>query len=154
MTVKVKDNSKGYLNALTQLDKKVVKVGLLAKAGTENIEKGITNEFGAVKIFTAYDGLPIVIPERSFIRSTFDDEKDKVADRFKQIYKAISNKKYGVVNKLKAIGIEHEGKVKQKITNIKEPPNSERTVKFKGFDNPLIHTGEMRSKVSSEVKDK
>lgn len=142
MAVKQKDITPRYLRAAETLGSKVIKVGLLASAGTENIDKAITNEFGVPQKR---------IPERSFIRSTFDEEKDKVNQRFIQVVKSINKGDYRVVEKLKRIGIEHEGKVKKKITDIKTPPNAARTIAEKGFDNPLIHTGEMRSKVSSEV---
>ena len=146
MTVKiVKDVVGSYLKAIDQLDDKAVKSGLLASAGTENIQKGITNEFGVPRKR---------IPERSFIRSTFDDEKENVTKRFKQIYEAINKGDFNVISKLRTIGIEHAGKVKQKIADIKTPRNSAMTIALKGFDNPLIHTGAMRSKVSSEVINK
>jgi len=146
MTVRtIKDVTGSYLKALDQLDDKAVKSGLLASAGTENIKKGIDNEFGVPRKRT---------PERSFVRSTFDDEKENVTKRFEQIYEAINKGDFNVVSKLRAIGIEHAGKVKQKITDIKTPPNAPITIALKGFDNPLIRTGEMRSKVSSEVINK
>jgi hypothetical protein len=154
MTVKVKKDITGqYLKAMDTLGQKAVKIGLLASAGSENIRKGIINEFGAVIIFKP-DGKPMIVPERSFIRSTFEDEKQNVTKRFEQIVEGINKGDFAIHRKLKAIGIEHEGKVKKKITDIKTPPNSQRTVKYKGFDNPLIHTGEMRSKVSSAVINK
>lgn len=146
MTVQVKkDVTDQYLKAMDTLGQKAVKSGLLASAGTENIEKGITNEFGDPRR---------KIPERSFVRSTFEDEKQNVARRFEQIVEGINKGDFNVDRKLKAIGIEHEGKVKKKITDIKTPPNAPSTIALKGFDNPLIHKGEMRSKVSSQVIDK
>lgn len=152
MAVKEKDTTPRYLKATETLGSKVIRVGLFASAGSENIDKAITNEFGARKIFEP-DGMPIDIPSRPFMRSTFDEEKDKVNERFIQVFKGINKGDFRVVEKLKRIGIEHEGRVKKKITDIRTPPNSQRTIKHKGFDNPLIHTGEMRSKVSSEVID-
>lgn len=146
MTVKVtKDNIASFRAALQEFNSKAVKVGLLPSAGSENLKKGVTNEFGVPSEN---------IPERSFIRSTFNDEKNKVADRFEQIFQSIINGNFEVDKKLRAIGVEHEGKVKQKITDIRTPPNAPLTIALKGFDNPLIHTGEMRGKIESTVINK
>ena len=143
MTVKVtKDNIPLFRKALQELNSKKVKVGLLASAGPDNIKKGVKNEFGVPSKN---------VPERSFIRTTFNDEKNKVANRFEQVLESIQRGNFEVDKKLKAIGIEHEGKVKQKITDIRTPPNAPLTIALKGFDNPLIETGEMRSKIASTV---
>lgn len=144
MAVKEKDITPRYLKATETLGSKVIRVGLFASAGSENIDKAITNEFGVPQRR---------IPQRSFMRTTFDEEKDKVNERFIQVVKGINKGDFRVVEKLRRIGIEHEGKVKKKITDIRTPPNAPRTIAEKGFDNPLIHTGEMRQKVSSEVID-
>lgn len=144
MAVKEKDITPRYLKAAETLGSKVIRVGLFASAGSENIDKAITNEFGVPQRR---------IPQRSFMRTTFDEEKDKVNERFIQVVKGINKGDFRVVEKLRRIGIEHEGKVKKKITDIRTPPNAPRTIAEKGFDNPLIHTGEMRQKVSSEVID-
>lgn len=144
MVVKEKDITPRYLKAAETLGSKVIRVGLFASAGSENIDKAITNEFGVPQRR---------IPQRSFMRTTFDEEKDKVNERFIQVVKGINKGDFRVVEKLRRIGIEHEGKVKKKITDIRTPPNAPRTIAEKGFDNPLIHTGEMRQKVSSEVID-
>lgn len=40
------------------------------------------------------------------------------------------------------------GYVQQFITDLKEPKNADSTIKKKGFDNPLIHHGNMRASVT------
>ncbi len=142
MGVKVIDRGfNNYVDAMKALNSKVVAVGLFAKAGDDVLKKGIHNEFGTEKI-----------PERSFLRSTFNKEYKKVAGRFNRIVEGINKKDYRVQSKLKLIGVEQVGAVQQMITDIKTPPNAPSTIKKKGFDNPLIETGEMRSKISSEVR--
>ena len=142
MVVKVIDHGfKNYVDAMKALNTKVVAVGLFPEVGDSVLKKGIYNEFGTKDI-----------PERSFLRSTFNKEYKKVARRFTQIVEGINKKDYSVMRKLKLIGIEQAGQVQQTITDMKSPPNAASTIKKKGFDNPLIETGEMRAKISSEVR--
>ncbi len=44
------------------------------------------------------------------------------------------------------------GFIQKEITNLKEPPNSPYTIAKKGSSNPLIDTGDMRSKVEWKLR--
>ena len=152
MVVKVKDNGyNSYLKAVKDLNGKGIKVGLFAAVGDEVLTKGIVNEFGTTK---AGKGKNITIPERSFIRSTYNKNYKKVSRRFGQIFESFSKKNYAVIPKLKLIGLEQENKTKQTITDMKSPPNKKSTIAAKGSSHPLIDTGELRSKITSEVIQK
>ena len=140
-----------YKKAIQELNSKVVKVGLFAAVGDKVLTKGIVNEFGTTK---AGRNKNITIPERSYIRSTYNNQYKKVGKRFGQIFKAISNRNYAVVPKLKLIGLEQENETKKTMTDLKDPANATSTITKKGSSNPLIDTGELRSKISSEVKNK
>lgn len=137
-----------YNDAFKKLNSKKVAVGLFAKVGDEVLVKGITNEFGA------RTSKNVVIPERSFVRSTYNKNVKKVAKRFTQIAESISNGSYDVIRKLKLIGLEQEAAIKQTIVDLKYPPNAPSTIRAKGSSNPLIDTGEMRIKVSNELRNK
>lgn len=151
MALKVIDKGfDNYKDAFKGLDSKKVAVGLFAKVGDEVLTKGIVNEFGA----RAGKNGNTVIPERSFIRSTYNKNVKKVTRRFTQIAKSISNGSYNVDRKLKLIGLEQEAAVKQTIVDLRSPPNAPSTIKAKGSSNPLIDTGEMRNKISSELRNK
>lgn len=136
-----------YRNAFKQLGSKKVVVGFFAKVGDEVLTKATVNEFGA------RNG-NIVIPERSFVRSTYNKNYKKVARRFSRVARSISNGKYDVERMLKLIGLEQEAAMKKTLTDLRYPPNAESTIKKKRSTNPLIDTGEMRSKISSEVRNK
>lgn len=149
MALKVIDKGfDNYKDAFKGLDSKKVAVGLFAKVGDEVLTKGIVNEFGA----RAGKNGNVVIPERSFIRSTYNKNIKKVARRFTQIAKSISDGNYNVNKKLKLIGLEQEAAIKQTIVDLRSPPNAPSTIKSKGSSNPLIDTGEMRNKISSELR--
>lgn len=148
MGVKLVDSGfKRYLNAFKELDSQKVAVGLFAKVGDEVLTKGIVNEFGA-------NTGNSVIPERSFIRSTYNKNVKKVTSRFNDIARSISRGNYNVIKKLKLIGLEQESAIKQTIVDLRSPSNAASTIKAKGSSNPLIDTGEMRNKISSELRKK
>lgn len=151
MALKVIDKGfNNYKDAFKGLDSKKVAVGLFSNAGDDVLIKGIANEFGA----RAGKNGSVVIPERSYIRSTYNKNYKKVSRRFTQIAKSISNGSYNVDRKLKLIGLEQEKKTKKTLTDLKHPPNAPSTIKAKGSSNPLIDTGELRSKISSRVVPK
>jgi hypothetical protein len=152
MVVKVIDNGfNSYKKAIEELNSKQVQVGMFAKVGDKVLTKAIVNEFGTTK---AGKNNNIIIPERSFIRSTYNKQYKKVGERFNQIFVSISKGNYNIIPKLKLIGIEQETETKKTITDMKTPANAPSTIAKKGSSNPLIDTGEMRSKVSNEVKNK
>lgn len=49
------------------------------------------------------------------------------------------------------IGKIAEAHVKQYMNDLKSPPNAQRTIKNKGFDDPLIHHGILRDSVGYKV---
>lgn len=140
-----------YYKAVEELNSNVVQVGLFASVGDKVLTKGIVNEFGTTR---AGKGNNITIPERSFIRSTYNKQYKKVAKRFDQIFLSFARKQYNVKGRMKLIGVEQENATKQTITDMKTPPNSPRTIAQKGSSHPLIDTGELRSKISSIVRRK
>ena len=152
MEVKVIDHGfDKYKKAIEELNSKQIRVGMFARVGDKVLTKAIVNEFGTTK---AGKNNNIVIPERSFIRSTYNKQYKKVAKRFDQIFMSISKGNYNIIPKLKLIGLEQETETKKTITDMKTPANAPSTIAKKGSSNPLIDTGEMRSKVSNEVKNK
>jgi hypothetical protein len=152
MGVKVVDKGfDEYRNAFKTLQSKSIKVGLFAAVGDKVLTKGIVNEFGTTQ---AGKNKNITIPERSFIRSTYNKQYKKVHKRFDQIVKSFSNRSYNVVSKMKLIGMEQAAETQKTITDLRTPPNATSTIAKKGSSNPLIDTGELRSKISSEVRNK
>ena len=152
MVVKVIDKGfDKYKKANEELKSNQIRVGMFAKVGDKVLTKAIVNEFGTTK---AGKNNNIVIPERSFIRSTYNKQYKKVGKRFNQIFVSISKGNFNIIPKLKLIGLEQETETKKTITDMKTPENAPSTIAKKGSSNPLIDTGEMRSKVSHEVKNK
>jgi hypothetical protein len=152
MSIKEVDNGyKKYVKAISDLNKSRIQVGLFAEVGDSVLTRAIVNEFGTTR---AGKNKNITIPERSFIRATYNEQYKIVAKRFKQIFESFSKRKYDVSNRLKLIGMEQTSETQKTITNFKTPANAPSTIKSKGSSHPLIDTGEMRMKIQYKVIEK
>lgn len=99
------------------------------------------NEYGTGKI-----------PERSFMRSTFDEKLGSIKTLMDRQWEKFIRGETTIFRALSRIGMEHETDVKQKIRDLKTPPNAPSTIAKKGSDNPLIDTGAMVNSVRYVVK--
>ena len=120
-----------------------VSVGFFSTAryddGTPVAAVAAWNEFGTKDI-----------PERPFFRQAIA----KMEDDMPKVIRAGINPQRMVIDERLAsrVGAWAAGEVQDGITNLREPPNSPRTVAAKGSDNPLIDTGLLRQSVSWEVE--
>lgn len=95
-------------------------------------------------------GRLILIPERSFVRSTFDEKADEIEEKAKDVIVAAVNRTD--VNKaLNLAGQYIEGEIKKKIGNGPFVPNAPATIRKKKSSNPLIDTGHMRQSVRYKI---
>lgn len=130
----------------------------LEKAKTATVEVGIHEGSGQL------DGVTIAqyamyneygtsrIPERSFMRSTFDEKLGEIKATMDRQYNQVITGNSTVFRALSRLGMEHETDIKQKIRDLKTPPNAKSTIAKKGSDNPLIDTGTMLNTVRYVVK--
>lgn len=133
-----------------------VDIGLFAQQGSDLVEYASKNEFGDPN--NTFNGRPAPIPERSFIRSTFDENSEEIV---KRIDKAKLDILMGKVNKdtfLKRLGLWFERKVKEKIDHSKEwaVPNAPATIAMKSTsagrgDQPLVDTGRMKQSITHRL---
>lgn len=99
------------------------------------------NEFGTDKI-----------PQRSFIRSAFDENLNLIEQLVEKQYGEIIDGTKSISSGLGIIGQFIESTVKLKIRQIRMPPNSPRTIAMKGSSKPLIDFGQMFAAVRYVVK--
>ncbi len=165
---------KDILKELRGLSKKEIKAGIQGgktKDGTADIVTvAAVQEFGAM-IFqhpgevTVYRkvkkdgsthrsmGRLILIPERSFIRATFDEKYDEIGEHAEAAVTAIINGT-DVSKALTLTGQYIEGEIKRKIGSGPFTPNSPATIRKKKSSKPLIDTGHMRQSVRYEIGDR
>lgn len=149
---KTKDTDLGREEILKQLalaDGAYVDVGLFDHEEHPDSEYTIA-QIGAVHEFGTKDGH---IPERSFLRSTYDERREKWRARMDAAYDEIKEGKGKVLPLLMAWGEKAAGDVRRKITKLKTPPKAPATLKKEGegFTNPLIWLGYMRQSVRARI---
>jgi hypothetical protein len=126
-TQKIKGYDVGFFKSSTYTDgTKVASIAAWNELGTQNI------------------------PERPFFRQGNKSAEGKLTRLVKM---SLNAKKNYVLNRAEVdkMGLVHEGAIKEKITDLRHPPNAKSTIKQKGSDNPLIDTGVMRTSVTHEV---
>ena len=122
-----------------------VKVGFFStakygdKRGTPVAAVAAWNEFGTKNI-----------PERPFFRNALAESERGVSNI---LAKGIDTKKMVVDERLAGrVGEYVQGKIRDSITALKEPPNAPETVRRKGSSDPLMDTGTLRNSVAWEVE--
>jgi hypothetical protein len=148
--IRVRDN--GYLDrirAIKSLDGHVkAKVGIQGaeasavhdKSGATVAEVASIHEFGAKNV-----------PERSFIRSEFDEQKRAINEQLKEEAIEVVAGKQSIYEAMAGFGEWQEEQVKQRIRNRIDPPLSPVTVARKGHDVPLIDTGKLIESITATV---
>ena len=92
------------------------------------------------------------VPERSFLRSTFDEQQKKYMGMAAKLFKKVVEGKMTTKRIADLIGSEAQDDVIDKINSIKTPPNSAATIARKGEDNPLVDTGHLKKSIRYEVR--
>ena len=146
------DKIRGIINDLSRQDFNAVDIGLFAEQDSHLIMYASANEFGVPS--SAGSGLKagwnhtITIPERSFLRSSFDENKGTIKETIKSNQIKVL---LGQVTKnmfLKRLGEYMKSMVQKKIIDGPFKDNAESTVARKGSNRPLIDTGRMRQSVT------
>jgi len=146
----VQDIDRGYKKLFEMAEKMsrkpYVKVGVVGNAAKERDDDGATvaeyasyNEFGTENI-----------PERSFIRATIDERRNRLFGKALQLQSAVLAGKMSLDLALDQIGLLTQANIQQKIEKLRDPANAPSTVAAKGSSNPLIDTGRLRQSISYE----
>lgn len=116
----------------------VVKNGFQQGSGREEstdmislAEIALINEFG--------DGN---IPSRPAIRKTFDDNKELIIDYVKRQYALYVEEAINIGTMLNKVGSFYSNLMKKEFLELRVPPNAPMTIQAKGFDDPLIDSGQ------------
>ena len=133
-------------NAVSKAAGGTVRVGILetptypAKGGKGDVsvaQVAYWNEYGTA-----------TIPARPFFRNTIAEKQDEWADNAASILQHTDG---DVGMALALIGESVKGDIVETIQNFNEPENAPSTVKKKGFNKPLIDTGDLWRAIQSEV---
>lgn len=103
------------------------------------VDVAIANEFGTNKI-----------PARSFIRTYFEGNKNKLAKLGMALYMDVIIGKKTPKLALGQLGEYTKAGIQKKIDEIIYPPNAPETIAKKKSSKPLIDTGQLRASVTHE----
>lgn len=152
MSVKVKhkiDRTKELFANAKSLDGVNVNVGVLA--GEHQWLAGI-HEYGCtipvtpkMRAYLHHIGVhlkssttEIVIPERSFLRSGYDQNRDEILRKADKVLADVLEGSMSEDEFLELIGIQLREAIKEYAIDLKDPPKKEWPTRPEGFDNPLI----------------
>jgi hypothetical protein len=168
MSVVIKDtnNIDKVMRNLKQLGGKQIKVGLFGSDSSELVMIGAVHEYGVeipvtpkMRAWFAANGYPlkkettvIKIPERSWLRSGYDENIDKIARKIEEMVPDVIEGNVNPKFFMDAIGMEFAGLIQKKMRDLKNPPNSQMTVEMKGSNNPLIDTGRLVGAIRHEIE--
>lgn len=172
ITIKDTGDMSEIIKNVEKLKSKKIKVGVFSGEKHENSEIDMADlarihEYGCeipvtpkMRAWFAVNGYPlkkettvIRIPERSFLRSGYDENIDTI---YKQIEEDLPNVIDAEVDPevfMDSIGKQFAGLIKKKLRSIQTPPNSKMTKDMKGSSNPLIgKTSQLVNSIRHEVE--
>jgi phage gpG-like protein len=149
---------KAVMRTLDQLraEQPHVVVGITGKSGGKPhqgavgatiVDIGAVHEFGAGNV-----------PERSFLRATVDQHRDKYRKylgsgvRREILDAAKTGATEGGTRTLKRLGLMAEGDIKKRIAEGIDPPLHPLTIKRKKSTKQLIDSGQLRASIASELR--
>lgn len=153
---------------LKHLHGKKVKVGVVGESDSKLLTIAAVNEYGAniaisakmrkflpsIGIHVKKETTHIVIPERSYIRSTFDNKKyfSELKKKLQAPFEQVLNDKRDPETLLDLIGLQYVANVKKTIVDMKEPENHPATIERKGKGKGLLRdSGRLLRSISYEV---
>lgn len=83
----------------------------------------------------------IHIPERSFLRTGYDENRDAVLKKARLMMADVTSGKMSADTLLEAVGMELADRIRDYAVELDSPPNHPFTVEQKGSSNPLIGGG-------------
>jgi hypothetical protein len=156
---RVRDTDRGMKKLLAQAAKATggirVDVGILNDSDRIELEGQINNlTLGQIHEFGSETAN---IPERSFLRSTYEDKRSTYQRRLETIAKKVVDPKttVDVDREFKLLGVEAQGHVREKFRNndwpeLKDPTRRGRNAE--GRANPLLDTGQLRASIEYAVR--
>lgn len=93
------------------------------------------------------------IPERSFVRSTTDESRRKIASMKRRLARGMTKPRPTMTpaKSLEVLGQFMQGRIVAKINALRTPPNAPSTIRRKKSSNPLVASKQMAQSIQYEV---
>ena len=139
-----------------QVDSKVLMIASVNEFGCQiEVTEKMRGYLGATGLHLKKETTHINIPERSFIRGGYDENKAKMDQIIDGLLERVVTMEISVSQFQNQIGQYCVGLIQEYLTNLRDPENHPYTVDQKGGKtNPLINTGELREKITYKVVKK
>lgn len=85
----------------------------------------------------------IHIPERAFLRTGYDQNRDAVLAKASKLLADVASGNMSAQACYEAVGLELASKIRDYAVELKDPPNHPFTKEQKGSSNPLVDSGDM-----------
>ena len=137
----------------------VKRVGSLSAALSKYKDMNASVRVGVLENATYPDGTPVAMvafwneygtrtsPVRAFFRTTVSEQKKNWVLSVQNLMKMHNNPQ----QVMGLIGEHMKGNIVQSINTWSDPPNAPYTVRMKGFQKPLVWSGQMMRSISYEV---
>lgn len=120
---------------------------IMTKSGIRFLRKGSVGP--GVRITKAH---PIVIPERSVIRSTVDKKRRSYENMMAKLWGDITINKMTAPRAANLMGLKVQADMRSKMTRGPFAPNKPSTIRRKGSSKPLIDTRQLAKSLGYEVR--
>jgi len=143
------DKDLGHSEILTEVDNikgAFVEIGVQDTGETYDdaittvAEVAFFNEFGTS-----------TIPERSFIRSTIDENRSELDQLTFRLLDQIIANKLDTKKALDKLGFKIQQLIRKKILDLNDPANAPSTIARKGFNNPLVDSRRLWRSIAFEA---
>lgn len=150
---------------LEELTTTYIEVGIFGEDDSEVLMIASVQEFGCqikvtdkmrnylhtIGMHLRKDTKYVNIPERSFVRAGYDQEKEKIINEAEHLLEKVISLELPVSTFFEVLGEYIVGLIQRYLTDIKTPPNHPATIKNKESSNPLIDTGRLRQSITYKV---
>lgn len=157
----VRDTDKGYREAVEALRKMAGRTrcvaGIRAAKGGQvyqDPDGGGSITLAEIAGVHEFGSKKAGVPERSFLRSTFDRKKTVYQGLLRRVLEDAIDGKLSLEDGLDRLGVLYVGDVQEYIRagSGPPPPLAPATIKAKGSSHALIDTGRMVNSIDSEVR--
>ncbi|MCY6957884.1 hypothetical protein [Clostridium brassicae] len=165
-TVRV-DNMPRLRRTIDEIKRRKIKIGIFGSEDSEILMIASVNEFGTdirvtpkMRAYLHSQGLhlksttsEIHIPERSFIRKTFNEKKNKIDTFIRQNLNEVITFRISTQTFFDRVGTYLVGLTQETLTEVNSPANHPFTLQKKApKSNPLINTGRLRQSITYKVE--
>ena len=160
-----KNNIPKLIKVLRDLERMHVEVGIFGENDSQILIIAGVHEFGAkiqvtpkmrnflhsIGIHLRKETETINIPERSFLRTGFDENVNKIQQQAELLLDGVLELKIDAKAFYEALGGAVVSMFQDYLTELQTPPLSSATIERKGSSNPLIDTGRLRQAITYRV---